>query len=686
MYRLFTAIIFCIALLNTSFASAQEYADKPFDQRPSYGIFGGVNINTHISDMTGISGFNSCVFDEYKYTGGTGIGFAAGLFYSFPILNDWDLTIRAVYNTFDAELTTQEPTYVVGRDGFGTSATIDYSIQAYLSAFSIEPLMSWRMSNHVSLHMGFRAGTMLTKQFDQIEEITSPSYGTFVDTKTRTRNEYTGEEITDGSSIEAAAVVGISYSLPMNKANTLMLEPEAYYSFGITPVASDLSWTIHALKAGIALRYAPRELIPVVPPPPPPPAPPLPAPPPPPVMPVLDAYITAVSVMEDGTESPVTTINVEEYSSTRVHPLLNYIFFDENKSVIPNRYVNLSAEEKEQFSDKYLENMKTFEVYYRVLNIVGNRMNKFPGAELTLTGCNSNLGTEKNNLTLSRSRAQTVKDFLTSVWGVGAERIKIVARNLPQIPSNQARVEGQIENRRVEMTSNFDQIFAPVKIADTRRTTDPPLIRFKPVVKSDVGVAEWKLITSQSGQVLKIFSGVGDVPAKIELDLTEDQTYVPQLDEPYEYSLEVTDNDNKVWNSKIQELPVKANTIQSRTMALMDGEAVDEKEFYKLSLISFAYNKFALTKEHLPIVNDAKRLIQEESKVRIEGYTDNLGDERLNQIVSQNRAESAAKGLGVNKRNAKGFGSQNPFYTNDLPEGRLYNRTVYIEIENTIEF
>jgi outer membrane protein OmpA-like peptidoglycan-associated protein len=140
--------------------------------------------------------------------------------------------------------------------------------------------------------------------------------------------------------------------------------------------------------------------------------------------------------------------------------------------------------------------------------------------------------------------------------------------------------------------------------------------------------------------------------------------------------LVVTVTDNKVWNSKIQELPVKANTIQSRTMALMDGEAVDEKEFYKLSLISFAYNKFALTKEHLPIVNDAKRLIQEESKVRIEGYTDNLGDVRLNQRLSQNRAESAAKGLGVNKRNAKGFGSQNPFYTNDLPEGRLYNRTV----------
>ncbi|MGE3802396.1 MAG: OmpA family protein, partial [Candidatus Kapaibacterium sp.] len=81
-------------------------------------------------------------------------------------------------------------------------------------------------------------------------------------------------------------------------------------------------------------------------------------------------------------------------------------------------------------------------------------MKEYPNAKLTLTGCNSDEGVEKGDSGLSRSRAETIQDYLLNVWKVSPGRITLTSQNLPNVPSNPKTLEGKEENRRVEITSN----------------------------------------------------------------------------------------------------------------------------------------------------------------------------------------------------------------------------------------
>ena len=73
------------------------------------------------------------------------------------------------------------------------------------------------------------------------------------------------------------------------------------------------------------------------------------------------------------------------------------------------------------------------------------------------------------------------------------------------------------------------------------------------------------------------------------------------------------------------------------------------------------------------------------SDVIIKGHTDNLGDERYNLTLSEERADSVraflvAEGVASPRITAIGFGESMPMATNASPEGRQQNRRVEIEI------
>jgi outer membrane protein OmpA-like peptidoglycan-associated protein len=67
------------------------------------------------------------------------------------------------------------------------------------------------------------------------------------------------------------------------------------------------------------------------------------------------------------------------------------------------------------------------------------------------------------------------------------------------------------------------------------------------------------------------------------------------------------------------------------------------------------------------------------ARVRIEGYTDNVGDSGANQVLSQQRASAVEqalvqRGIARDRIAAQGFGQQNPVATNDTEAGRSQNR------------
>lgn len=679
MRRLLIALILFIPILAVG-AEEPNYADKPYDARPAYGLFGNLNMNLHSADFTELPPHPCC---SPRFESGSGIGYNFGLFFSFPVSESWEIFLRAGYYDLSGLLSKDESIGAVLDPNTNTSVPgeIEHSVDGSITSVALAPLLSYRVSDQLRLHFGFRGGYVLTKDFEQKEELKEPSFGVFQDTRTRTRFEVSAE-IPDASAIEAAAMAGISYDIPLNSAYTFFLVPEAYFTYGLTNVSSELDWTVNTFHGGIALKYAPRQIIPPKPPPPPPPPPPLPPPPPPPAAPVLDATILAVGVEDDGNENDVSTLRVEEFLYRRMHPILNYVFFDYNSAELPERYIRMGDEERKNFSVKNLYDLKTMEVYRHVLNITGRRMEFYPQARVTLVGCNSNEGAEKGNTELSRKRAEAVKEYLVNVWEIPEDRITIESRNLPSLPSNPKDPDGIQENRRVEIIANIPQVFEPMIIRDTLRTANPPHIRFKTKINTDIGIDSWKIITAQNNRDLRVFAGENDPPATLDWDLEkeDEQDFVPRFDEPLNYKLEVVDNDNKVWQSPVQTLPVDQVTIERKMF-----EMVEDKEIDRFSLIMFGFNQATLSEENKRIAEFAQDRIRKNSTVTIVGYSDRVGEEDHNLKLSRRRAFATADALGIDRRYAKGVGEMDLLYDNDTPEGRFYSRTVTIEIVTEIK-
>jgi len=679
MYKKILFIVLILSMTTTLVLNAQEYLDKPDDNRSAFGLFFGVGTNQHTADFKGVD-FPQVPSCCPRFESGSGFAYNFGLLYDLPLNDSWLLQFRGIYQNLSGTLTTLESTVVSNPEGIATDGAFEHSVKGMFSSFGFQPMVGYRISKRFVLSFGLDAAYFLSKEFEQKETLKDPSFGTFYGANQRVRNAYSGT-LTNPSNLLLSAVIGAGYYFPLNKEESLYIIPEINYFYSFSDIATDINWKVNQLTAGVAFKWALRKTKPPKVAPPPPPPPPLPLPPPPPKQPILDANIVAMAVDENGIESPMAKLKVEQFLTSRMHPLLNYIFFDENSSQLPSRYVRLTKDEVSKFSVRKLYNKSTLDVYHNVLNIVGKRVKMYPQAELTLIGCNTDLGPEKSNAALSKQRAEAVKNYLVNVWGISPSRIIIKSRNLPGIPSNVSQPDGQAENRRVEILTNIDKLFEPLIIQDTLIESNPPVFRFKPTINAQMGIKEWMIVTSQSKGDIKTFSGTGKPPVSIEWDLSKEYEVVPKLNEPLNYRLQVVDNDNKVWASPVQSLPVEQYTIERKIL-----EQIEDKEIDKFSLILFGYNQFELGEANKKIVQFAKRRIYPNSEVKILGYSDRIGDAGYNLELSQKRANAAAKALGVPFSNAKGLGNSKLLYDNDLPEGRFYCRTVTIDIITPIVY
>ena len=80
----------------------------------------------------------------------------------------------------------------------------------------------------------------------------------------------------------------------------------------------------------------------------------------------------------------------------RAFPIRNYVFFNIGSTDIPDRYVLLRKGQVKDFREDQLEvtapkeltgrSKRQMTVYYNVLNILGDRMVKYPATTVVLTG------------------------------------------------------------------------------------------------------------------------------------------------------------------------------------------------------------------------------------------------------------------------------------------------------------
>src|SRR5215510_5215617 len=94
----------------------------------------------------------------------------------------------------------------------------------------------------------------------------------------------------------------------------------------------------------------------------------------------------------------------------------------------------------------------------------------------------------------------------------------------------------------------------------------------------------------------------------------------------------------------------------------------------------FEFNSYEIHQEYFTDINKLGEVLTSEQyskcQVVIEGYTDSIGSEQYNQLLSEGRAKNVMQYLlrhfptTLGRLIARGYGKHNPIASNDTAEGR----------------
>lgn len=111
-------------------------------------------------------------------------------------------------------------------------------------------------------------------------------------------------------------------------------------------------------------------------------------------------------------------------------------------------------------------------------------------------------------------------------------------------------------------------------------------------------------------------------------------------------------------------------------------------EALNLSIVNFAKNSANIPEGNMPLLKQAAEMLKKapaDTRIEIDGHTDNDGDAAANQKLSERRAESVRAelvklGVPAGMFTTKGFGMTQPKATNDTAEGRFQNRRIEYKV------
>lgn len=378
---------------------------------------------------------------------------------------------------------------------------------------------------------------------------------------------------------------------------------------------------------------------------------------------------------------------------TETFPLSNYVFFDKKSTKIPNRYVLLRENEVDNFKEDQLEVFKPKElsgrsdrqmiVYYNILNILGDRMQENPSAQVRLTGA-SGEGIDDGKL-----MAESVKEYLVKTFDIAESRITTEGRLKPRIPSEQPGGELELDllregDRRVSIWSE-----SPVLLMEFQSGEETPL---KPVIINTVQEAPIDSYVSFN------VDGADTAFTSWSLEMADENGKVQNFG-PYTKELVTIPGKSILGTREAGDYKVtmigktkNGTIIKKEANVKMALWAPQENEQGMRYSVNYEFNESEvrpLYEKYLAETVAPK--IPKGGTVIIHGHTDVIGEEGYNLNLSQQRADNVKSiienaltkaGRSDVKFNVQGYG-ENPDvaeFDNKLPEGRFYNRSVVIDI------
>lgn len=690
-------------LLVMPFLTDAQTQDEEEGLEARYSIFGSYNYNQYDAWFENLPEVPSCC---PFFVNGKGYGYTFGGGFDFELPYDMLIGLRASFGNLSGDFSTQEET-TIRLDDQPQKALFDHIINADLYEIAAEPLLTWKPFGDLEIYAGGHIGFLINKEYVHYERIVSPKdRGVFEDTQSRTRN-YSEGEIPQSNSIYGALIVGAGYLYPLNEEKTLFISPELFYTAGMTNIVKDIDWKINTFRAGISIKYFPKELKPE----------PIKEEPPKEEFrqqlvldtviieseqinkthlvkgqPALDReeklvettrIITEITRRTDTLykrpipnvemEFSTPVINIETHYVTEAFPILPVVFFEENSTKIID--FHNKGKSIEDFS---IENLETNPVLFNkeILNIIGQRLKENEDAKVSVKAFADSI-TENGNCKLALERARTIREYLSNIWKIDKERININVDEencTPYQPTFSENDSGFAENRRAVIMSDSPEILKPILRERYSEVVDvePKVIELDPEGTTETGIKEWEIIGVQDGKEIFRKTGSGK-PRLVTEEISRYKADALMDGKKLEIIFNVTDVEGK-----------KASEKKSIKII----KDVSEHEVERLSLILFDVSSDLIPEHAKPGVKDLMKSLDDSTKVRIIGYSDVLGPFDFNKELSQNRAKntellikSIAPEANIIERKGVGSLKYPPgIHSYASPTERFLSRTVQIDL------
>lgn len=648
-----------IGLLTVAWLSFQTsvQAQKTLEvkyTKPSwyFGVAGGANFNFYRGSTQQM---NASFTSPKTFHNGFGTGlFIAPLLEYRPADSKWGVMLQAGYDNRKGKF-----------DQVITTCDCPADLKANMSYITVEPSLRFApFKSNFYLYGGPRLAFNMDKSFTY-QLGTNPAF------PEQTANpEVTGDFDNVNKTI-VSMQIGAGYDIPLSSDSNktqFVLSPFVSFQpyFGQNPRSTE-TWNNTTVRAGVALKFGQGHN-------------------------VLKANdLIKDAEVQFSINSPTNVPGMSRYNE--IFPLRNYVYFIAGSTAIPSRYVLLNQSQVKDFKEDQLEGFapnnlsdrskRQMTVYYNVLNILGDRMQKNPSSTISL------VGSSENGPSDGLAMAETIKTYLVTIFTIDQSRITTKGQTNPNIPSLQpggtlelellnegdrrVSVESTSPNLLMEFQSGPDAQLKPVQIVALKEAPVESYVTF-----DNKGAAEalssWSLqITDEQGKVQAFGPYTEDVvriPGQSLLGTRPEGDF----------------NVKMMGQSKSGEIVIKESPVH---VVLWTPAKVEEGMRYS---IIYEFNKskaITIYEKYLTEVIAPK--IPTGATVIIHGHTDVIGEEAHNQDLSLARAndvksiiESGLSNTGRNdvKFELHGFGEDEnkaPF-ENKTPEERSYNRTVIIDI------
>jgi len=676
IFSILCAVVASTAILG-SVARAQETGVSD-TSRTTLAVHGGYSLLSHDAAFA-VDGSGNLVSSTGcgSFTSGRGNGWIARVSLGLPLTEDLRFVLAPAFEHHAGTLrySCVDPAQTRLPDGTLVPALTEFVADIGYDELSVGTSLEYRPRIiPIRLTVGPSVSFAFDSRYDVREEIVSPSSAEFV--SGGQRRQFGRGSFSDVESPAFALEGGLSYTAPIGR--NLALTPELRYRYRFTDEVSWAHLKTHALFGMLGIEYTfrsapppPASVVARTPEQPIPPTAPEPEPEP---TPPLNVSVTATALDRRNISSDTATIDIRRVIRTEFHPLLPYLFFDAGSDRIPERYHLIDSTATRHFAERDMKGRERLPVYHDLLNIVGLRMRAMPGATLTLTGTEPDASkTQGTTGTLAQRRAESVRTYLSTVWGIAASRISIVTRHDPTSPTNSSSEEGAAENRRVEIAASIPAIIDPVILDDTVTVADWSRVVVTPEIHGGTGLESWDLTARLGDREVATAHGTSAPPTTIPvtLDSIVERQQSPERN-PGSLMIRLAARDSAgTRETSTTSLPLRRTTTETLSR---------ENGYY--SLILFDFGSANLRPEHLRIIDFINQRTVPGTQLSVTGYTDRLGEEGTNLQLSTRRAESVAAHLQGTVVRTTGLGASVQLHDNALPEGRFYSRSVTIRTTN----